>query len=71
MIELAKRKNVLSGSVQECDRQEPGYTRGQILASARYRNRKDLVSALLEEGRTYTMEEVDRQVNRFMKGEVK
>lgn len=48
-----------------------GFTRQQLLASARYRNRSDLVSALLEEGRNYTLKEADQMIDKFMKGKVK
>lgn len=68
---MAKRKNPVPGEALESGRQEPKFSRGQILASARYRNRKDLVSALLEEDGTYTMEEVSQKVDQFMKGKVK
>lgn len=42
----------------------------QLLASARYKQRKDLVSVLLEDGRKYTIADVDRLVDQFMKGKV-
>lgn len=42
----------------------------QILAAARYENRRDLAEALLEEERNYTMEEVDKMMSGFMKGKV-
>lgn len=48
-----------------------GFTRQQLLSSARYRNRRDLVSALLEDGRKYTLKEADQVIDRFMKGKVK
>lgn len=47
------------------------FTRRQILESGRYKGRKDLVSALLDAGREYTITEVDRMIDRFMKGKVK
>ncbi len=53
------------------ERAEPVYTRQQVLESARYRGRRDLVSALLDGSRRYTIAEVDRMVDQFMKGKVK
>lgn len=53
------------------ERAEPKYTRQQVLESARYKGRRDLVSALLEDGRRYTIAEVDRMVDQFMKGKVR
>lgn len=49
---------------------EPRYTRQQLAESARFRDWRDLVSALLEEGQQYTVAEADRMVREFMKGRV-
>jgi len=43
----------------------------QLAASKRYANRKDLISALLDKGKTYTLDEVDTLIDKFMKGKVK
>lgn len=50
---------------------EAVYTRKQVMSSQRYANRRDLVSVLLENGKTYTLTEVDALINKFMKGAVK
>ena len=50
---------------------EAVYTREQVMSSQRYANRRDLVSVLLENGKTYTLTEVDALINKFMKGAVK
>lgn len=42
----------------------------QILASAKYGNVRDLVNALLEERKKYTLESVDKMIDEFMKGRV-
>jgi hypothetical protein len=47
------------------------FTKEQILASSKYRNRRDLVDALLDENTSYTTETVDELVNSFLKGQVK
>ncbi len=46
------------------------YTGEQLLASARYAGRRDLIRALLDGGRTYTLDEVDALIDKFMKGRV-
>lgn len=46
------------------------YTKEQLLASRRYANRRDVISALLDDGKTYTLSEVEKLMNRFMKGKV-
>ena len=50
--------------------EEVEFTKAQILASAKYGNSKDLVNALLDDGKTYTVESIDRKINQFMKGKV-
>lgn len=47
------------------------FGREQVLASARYQGRKDLVSALLQDGGEYATAEVDRLMEDFLKGKVK
>ncbi len=46
------------------------YTKGQILSSSRYRARRDVLGALLEDGRGYTLEETDSIINKFMERKV-
>ncbi len=64
-----------AGAVADDKADAPGnnaqrYTKQQLAASARFGDRRDLVSALLEEGSRYTVEETDRMVREFMKGKV-
>jgi len=47
------------------------YTKAQILGSARYSNKKDVVNALLNDGMVYTISKVDELVTQYMKGGVK
>lgn len=47
------------------------YTVGQLAASKRYANRRDLIRALLDSGKRYTLDEVDRLIESYMKGQVK
>ena len=46
-------------------------TKEQLAASKRYAKRRDLIMALLEPGKTYTLNEADRLIDGFMKGKVK
>lgn len=46
------------------------YTKEQIVKSDKYKNRKDLLNALLEDGRNYTIEAVEQRIKAFMKGTV-
>lgn len=49
----------------------PTFTRDQLAASKRYATRRDLVNTLLEDGRRYTLAEVDEKIEKFKKGKVK
>lgn len=46
------------------------YTKDQILASEKYVKRRDLINALLDDGKEYTIEEVDKMMQKFLKGKV-
>lgn len=50
---------------------EPTYTKDQVAVSKRYANRRDLVNVLLEDGKAYTLTEVDALIEKFLKGAVK
>lgn len=60
---------VVAEKKSELDGQK--FCKEQLLISARYRNRRDLVSALLDDGKSYTVAEVDQMIEKFMKGQVK
>ena len=47
------------------------YNKENILNFKRYRNRVDLLNALLEDNKAYTIDEVDALIDEFMKGKVK
>lgn len=47
------------------------FSKEQILESAKYSNRRDLINALLVDGESYTFETVDKKIEDFMKGKVK
>ncbi|WP_367569042.1 hypothetical protein [Lacrimispora sp.] len=46
------------------------YIKEQLVNAKRYRGKKDLINALLEPGKAYTMAEVDEMLEKFMKGKV-
>ncbi len=47
------------------------FTREQLAASKRYANRRDLIRAMLEPGKAYTLAEVDGMIEKFRKGKVR
>nr|DAY51591.1 MAG TPA: ATP-dependent RNA helicase [Caudoviricetes sp.] len=47
------------------------FTKEQILQSLKFSNHRDILSVLLKDGRNYTVEEIDREIQNYMKGAVK
>lgn len=47
------------------------FTKEQILFSKRYQDRRDVISVVLEDGKSYFLAEVDEMIEKFMKGKVK
>ena len=66
-----QKKEMPEEKQEEVQISENEYTKEQILAASRYQGRRDLIEALLDDGKKYTMETVDRMVEDFMKGKVK
>lgn len=46
----------------------PTFSKEQILKSNKYNKRRDLLSVLLEDNKTYTISEVDNLIEKYMKG---
>lgn len=49
---------------------ENRFTKTQVLASKKFTN-KDLINAILEDGKTYTLKEVETIINDYLKRKVK
>lgn len=49
----------------------PVHTKAQLLASQKYANRRDIINALLDDGETYTTDQVDALIKKYMKGAVR
>lgn len=65
-----KTPETVSASVNT-GKDENKFTKQQLLGSRRFRDRKDLVEALLDENRTYTVKAVEEKIEDYMKGKVK
>lgn len=50
---------------------ENKFTKEQLLNSKKYKYNKDALSVLLEEDRSYSIQEVEKLLTDFMKGKVK
>ena len=57
--------------MKETKQGETKYKKQELLKAERYRERKDLVGALLKDCREYSLEEVDAVIDKFVKGKVK
>lgn len=68
---MAARKTATTEAVVKSERTEPVFSKEQILASDRYANRRDLVDALLDTDKSYTLKTVDNLIEKYMKGQVK
>lgn len=47
------------------------FTKEQLLASEKFRDKRDLISALLTDEENYSIAAVEEKINNFMKGQVK
>jgi hypothetical protein len=56
--------------ISKADESAARHTKEQLRASQRYADRRDIISALLEDGKTYTLAEVDRLIDSYLKGTV-
>ena len=50
---------------------EETYTKQAILNSERYSTKKDLVNALLDNDKKYTLKETDNIIKKYLKGVIK
>lgn len=62
---MTKKKTAASAA------QEPKFTKEALVNSKRFRNERDVVSALLEDGVEYAVSEVEVMITEYMKGKVK
>ena len=63
---MATKKNTAASAAQE-----PKFTKDALLLSKRFRNERDIVTALLKDGVEYTVSEVEVMITEYMKGKVK
>lgn len=68
---MAARKRTADAGAEQQKKAEPEFGKEQILASERYKEKRDLVDALLDEKKKYTLETVDNLIENYRKGQVK
>lgn len=72
MADLAVAKKVTKVQKDEQVQQtEPKFTKEQIVAAKRFHHQRDLVTAVLDDDKQYTMTEVETLMEKYMKGKVK
>ncbi|MGE4214142.1 MAG: hypothetical protein AB7E42_05110 [Anaerotignaceae bacterium] len=49
---------------------ESKFTKAQLVNSKKYANRRDLLTAMLKDGESYSHSEADKLIEDFMKGKV-
>lgn len=80
-MEMAGKKTAAKEELQEAwsletaaladDRKaENQFSKEQLLASERFRNRRDILEALLDAGELYTVKAVEEKIQSHMKGKV-
>ena len=55
---------------KQVEKAENKFTKEQLAASGRFRDRRDIVEALLKTGELYTVKAVEEKIEKFMKGQV-
>nr|DAE70968.1 MAG TPA: hypothetical protein [Caudoviricetes sp.]DAP85903.1 MAG TPA: hypothetical protein [Caudoviricetes sp.] len=69
MVNLAGTKKRATVAAVQTAEQE--FSKEQIVAAVKYRDKRDLVDALLDDKKKYTFETVDNLIEKYMKGQVK
>lgn len=69
---MAARKKATNVAMEAAEKKvESLYSKEQILAAKQFKNRKDLLNALLSDDEQYTITTVEQLMNDFLKGQVK
>lgn len=56
---------------EKTEKQNTKFSKEQILSSKQYVARKDLLEAILEDGKAFSKQEIEQKIQQFMKGTVK
>lgn len=56
---------------RSAEKTESTFSKEQLLSSERFRERRDIVNALLSSEKQYTINAVEKIINDYMKGQVK
>lgn len=65
------KKNVMETDAENKGETEHRFSKEQLLASERFRDQRDIVAALLDDGTLYTVRSVEEKIEKYMKGKVR
>ncbi len=68
---MAGKKKMPEVLPESAGKAENEFSKEQLTASARFRERRDILEALLDSGRMYTVKAVEEKIENYMKGKVK
>lgn len=54
----------------EIKKEDVKFTKDQIVKSKKFKNRVDLIRVILQDNESYTLEEVQKEIDKFMKRRV-
>ena len=67
---MAGKKKAPEEATAEAMRADNKFSKGQLAASERFRERRDILAALLADGELYTVKAVEEKIESYMKGKV-
>ncbi len=70
-MELAGKKKASEAVAADIGEAENKFSKEQLAASERFRERRDILEALLVDGELYTVKAVEEKIENYMKGRVK
>lgn len=68
---MAGKKETPAPPVMDTGKAENEFFKEQLIASERFRERRDILEALLETGKQYTVKAVEEKIESYMKGRVR
>ena len=68
---MTEKKKTVEAVTESPGKVENKFSKEQLAASGRFRDRRDIVEALLKTGELYTVKAVEEKIEKFMKGQVK
>ncbi len=68
---MTEKKKTVETISETARAAENKFSKEQLLMSERFRNRRDIADALLDDGVLYTVKDVEQKIENYMKGKVK